>query len=50
MCAFSDRKIIAENEAQYQRELARREAALTQKLVRTSEGPAHHIVQVRHLS
>jgi hypothetical protein len=44
------RKIIAENEAQYRREVARREAALTQKLVRTSEGPAHHIVQVHRRS
>jgi hypothetical protein len=40
------RRIIRENEQQYLREKARREAELTQKLVRTSEGPAHHIVHV----
>lgn len=40
------RRIIRENEEQYQRERARREAELTQKLTRTTEGPAHHIVHV----
>lgn len=40
------RRIIAENDRQFQREQARREQDLAQKLVRTSEGPAHHIVQV----
>uniref|UniRef100_A0A7S3GV59 Trichohyalin-plectin-homology domain-containing protein n=1 Tax=Spumella elongata TaxID=89044 RepID=A0A7S3GV59_9STRA len=44
--AFAEEKrIIAENDRQFQREQARREQDLAQKLVRTSEGPAHHIVQ-----
>lgn len=40
------RRIIMENERQYVKEKNRREQELAQKLVRTSEGPAHHIVQV----
>mmetsp|Transcript_2371 Transcript_2371/g.3728 ORF Transcript_2371/g.3728 Transcript_2371/m.3728 type:complete len:557 (-) Transcript_2371:102-1772(-) len=39
-----DRRIIEENERQYQREMARREQDLKNKMTRTSEGPAHHIV------
>mmetsp|Transcript_13745 Transcript_13745/g.30307 ORF Transcript_13745/g.30307 Transcript_13745/m.30307 type:complete len:534 (-) Transcript_13745:226-1827(-) len=40
-----DKRIIRENDAQYYKEMQRREEALKKKITRSSEGPAHHVVQ-----
>ena len=41
-----DKRIIEENERQFQKEQKRREQALANKIQRSTEGPAHHVVQV----
>lgn len=41
-----DRRIIEEQERIYQRERARRDEEMSQRVKRSTEGPAHHIVQV----
>eukprot|EP01031_Cornospumella_fuschlensis_P040270 gene40270-49069_t len=40
-----DKRIIEENENQYRKEMERRERELQAKMVRSTEGPAHHIVE-----
>jgi hypothetical protein len=42
---FHSRRIIEEQERIYQRERARREEEMSQRVKRSTEGPAHHIVQ-----
>jgi hypothetical protein len=41
-----DKKIMEDNEVQFQKEMLRRQAELEKKKVQTTEGPAHKIVNV----